>query len=108
MTGIATTLVGANENTIPAVDNLHIIFYLSIGRYITETFQLILSATVAVRQWDQQASTFWRCKYAHSAWWIVNFPEGTLTLRGTPIYYLTNLSRKLHDNEKILTQGGHP
>ena len=26
--------------------------------------------------------------------------------RGTPTYYMTNVSRKLHENEKSLTQGG--
>ena len=40
LTGIEITLANTSENTIPAVDNLHIIFYLSIGKYITETFQL--------------------------------------------------------------------
>ena len=41
-TGSETTFPNTSQNTIPEVDNLHIIFYLCIGKYAIEAFQLIL------------------------------------------------------------------
>ena len=35
-------------------------------------------------------------------WRIQDFPE-----EGAPTYYLANFSRKLHENEEILSRGGH-
>ena len=40
-TGIHITLANTSENILPEVEYLHIIFYLSIGKYATETFQLV-------------------------------------------------------------------
>ena len=36
------TFSNTSQNTIPEVDNLHVIFYLCIGKYAIDMFQLIL------------------------------------------------------------------
>ena len=72
-TGGETTFPNTSQNTIPEVDNLHIIFYLCIGKYAIEMLQLILLKPVGtIKGASKQARLYLNNPYQKSSHlWLI-------------------------------------